>query len=113
MDQMARRRFFVHEVQAGHARIEGDEAHHLTRVLRVEPGQKYELSDNRSVYLAQVETARKELVSFTILDRIDAVEPAVNLALFASLIRFEPFEWLLEKATELGAGAITPVQAER
>src|SRR5712671_2078038 len=113
MDQMARRRFFVNEVHAGHAKLVGEDAHHLTRVLRVEPGQKYEISDNRNVYLAQVETARKELVSFTILDRIEATEPALKLALFPALIKFERFEWLLEKATELGVEAITPVEAER
>ena len=52
---MARRRFFVDDIQAGHARIAGNDAHHLTRVLRVEAGQKFEISDNRSVYLAQIE----------------------------------------------------------
>jgi len=35
---MARRRFFVDAVQSGRARITGPDAHHLTRVLRVEPG---------------------------------------------------------------------------
>ena len=52
---MARRRFFVDQVRNGRAQIEGEDAHHLTRVLRVERGQKYELSDNRNVYLAEVE----------------------------------------------------------
>ena len=43
---MARRRFFVQEVHNGHAEIAGDEARHLTQVLRVEAGQVFELSDN-------------------------------------------------------------------
>ena len=38
---MARRRFFVNEVRAGRAQIIGDDAHHLARVLRVEPGQNF------------------------------------------------------------------------
>ena len=32
-----RRRFFVDEVRSGKAEISGDDARHLTRVLRVEP----------------------------------------------------------------------------
>jgi 16S rRNA (uracil1498-N3)-methyltransferase len=110
---MARRRFFVEAIQRGHAQITDQDAHHLTRVLRVEPGQKFEISDNHSVYLAEVETARKDLVRFAILNQIDAPEPVVQTTLFAALIRFERFEWLLEKATELGVGAVTPIQTDR
>src|SRR6266852_724961 len=110
---MARRRFFVEAVERGHARIVGQDAHHLTRVLRVETGQRYEISDNQSVYLAEVETARKDLVSFAILEQMAQPEPAVRITLIASLIKFERFEELIEKATELGVEAIVAVQAER
>ena len=110
---MARRRFFVEAIERGYAQINDQDAHHLTRVLRVEPGQKFEISDNLHVYLAEVETARKDLVRFRILDQIDAAEPAVHTALFAALIKFERFEWLIEKATELAVSEITPVQTER
>ncbi len=110
---MARRRFFVESVHSGRAQISGDEAHHLTRVLRVEVGQKFEVSDNREVYLAEVESARKDLVSFTILEKLEAAQAAVRTALFISLIKFERFEWIVEKATELGVERIVPVEAER
>ena len=110
---MARRRFFVDEVRNGRAQIEGEDAHHLTRVLRVERGQKYELSDNRNVYLAEVEAARKDLVSFAILEKLPAEELAVHITLLAALIKFDRFELLVEKATELGVAAIVPFMAER
>lgn len=110
---MARRRFFVDAVQSGRARITGPDAHHLTRVLRVEPGQQFEISDNHAVYLAEVESARKDLVSFSIRETVMASEPRVHTALLASLIRFERLEWMIEKATELGVARIVPVQAER
>ena len=110
---MARRRFFVDAVESGRARITGPDAHHLTRVLRVEPGQQFEISDNRSVYLAEVESARKDLVSFSVRETVTASEPRVHTAILASLIRFERLEWLIEKATELGVATIVPVQAAR
>ena len=37
----------------------------------------------------------------------------MRTTIFASLIRFERFEWMLEKATELGVARVVPVQAER
>lgn len=110
---MARRRFFVDSIHRGHADITDQDAHHLTRVLRVEPGQKFEISDNQNVYLAEVETARKDLVRFAILDPIDSPEPIVRTTLFSALIKFERFEWLIEKATELGVASITPIQTDR
>ena len=110
---MARRRFFVDAVQSGRARISGPDAHHLTRVLRVEPGQQFEISDNHSVYLAEVESARKDLVSFVVQERLAAAEPLVRTTLLASLVRFERFEWIIEKATELGVEQIIPLETER
>jgi len=110
---MSRRRFFVEQVHAGHARIEGEEAHHLTRVLRVEKGQKYEISDNESIYLAEVDAAHKSLVDFVILERLPAPDPTVAIRLYAALVRFERFELMIEKATELGVSAVIPVMAER
>jgi len=110
---MARRRFFVDEIHAGRARIAGLDANHLTRVLRVERGQKFEISDNRNVYLAEVETARKDFVDFAVLERLELPGPVVRITLLASLVRFERFELLVEKATELGVESIVPVQAER
>lgn len=110
---MARRRFFVDSVHSGHARIEGEGAHHLTRVLRVEAGQKFEISDNARVYLAEIESARKDLVSFAVLEPIETSEPVLRTILLASLIKFEHFEWIVEKATELGIERLIPVEAER
>ncbi len=110
---MARRRFFVDEIRGGRALVAGDAAHHLTRVLRVETGQKYEISDNRDVYLAEVDAARKDFVSFSVLEKIDSPEIQAHLTLLAALIKFDRFEWLLEKATELGVLSVVPFVAER
>jgi 16S rRNA (uracil1498-N3)-methyltransferase len=110
---MARRRFFVPEIHSGSATLIGDDAHHLTRVLRVEKGQKYEISDNRQVYLAEVEAARRDLVSFRVIERIEAVEAPVRIALYVALVRFERIELLVEKATELGVESMSFFPAER
>ena len=108
-----RRRFFVDEVRNGKAQIEGDEARHLTRVLRVEAGQRYEISDNRNVYLAEIETARKENVVFRTLENFPRPPPSARFELYAALIKFDRFEWIVEKATELGVTEIVPVEATR
>jgi 16S rRNA (uracil1498-N3)-methyltransferase len=74
-----RRRFFVDEVRSGKAQISGEDARHLTRVLRVEAGQRYEISDNRSVYLAEIETAHKENVVFKTLEKLPTAPPTARV----------------------------------
>ena len=108
-----RRRFFVDQISNDHAEISGDDARHLTRVLRVEAGQRYEISDNHNVYLAEVETARKDHVTFKTLEKLPVVDPPVQMILLAALIKFDHFEWMIEKATELGVARILPVVTVR
>jgi len=110
---MARRRFFVPQIRRGTAELTGPEAEHLARVLRVEPGQIYEISDNQDLYLAEIEVARKSAVSFRVLERLELPGPSVRIVLLAALIKFDRFEWLIEKATELGVTIIQPVDAVR
>ena len=110
---MARRRFFVDTIRGGQAEIRGDEARHLTRVLRVEPGQRFEISDNVGVYLAEVEEARGERVLFRVQEPIDSTPPPMCVTLCAALIKFDRFEWIIEKATELGVERIVPVDTTR
>jgi 16S rRNA (uracil1498-N3)-methyltransferase len=110
---MARRRFFVEEVHHQRAELSGEDARHLTRVLRVERGQKFEISDNRSAYLAEVSEAHKERVVFSIIEKLEPAPPVVGLTLLVSLIKFDHFEWALEKGTEAGVVRFIPVVAER
>jgi 16S rRNA (uracil1498-N3)-methyltransferase len=85
----------------------------LTRVLRVEAGQKYEISDNRRVWLAEVRVTRKNVVKFTVLEELAAGDEPAETTLYLALIKFERFEWAVEKATELGVTRVVPVQAQR
>src|SRR5947208_15750598 len=94
---MARRRFFVPEVRRGTAELAGPEAEHLVRVLRAEVGQLYELSDNRDLYLARVEVARKSVVSFRVLEKLASSASTVHVSLIAALFKFDRFEWLVRK----------------
>ncbi len=110
---MARRLFYVPEIRRDEAELTGDAAQHLVRVLRVEEGQQFEISDNRHLYLATVTTARKSSVVFKVTERLPDLAPVPDVTLLASLFKFDHFEWLLEKATELNVARIVPVIAER
>jgi 16S rRNA (uracil1498-N3)-methyltransferase len=110
---VARRRFFVDAIRNGTAELRGDEARHLTRVLRVEPGQRFEISDNQHAYLAEIAEAKGERVVFHVVEAIAGVPMPVRITLCAAIVKFDRFEWMIEKATELGVERILPVEATR
>lgn len=110
---MARRRFFVPQVRRGVAELSGEDAEHLVRVLRAEVGQVYEISDNENLYLAEVEIARKSQVTFKVLEDLPLPAAEAEIVLVAALIKFDRFEWMVEKATELGVAEIRPFEATR
>jgi 16S rRNA (uracil1498-N3)-methyltransferase len=113
-----RRRFFVEKFGRDTAIIRGETAEHLGRVLRAERGQLYELSDGENVWLARVDTVTapkrgESKIDFALIEPVAATEPALALHLLISLVKFDRFEWCLEKATELGAREIVPLAAAR
>jgi len=110
---MARRRFLADQIRDNSAEVLGADAHHLARVLRAKIGQQYEISDGSEIYLAEIASVAKERVVFRVLEKIDLPPAALQLTLLAALIKFDRFEWLVEKATELGIVSIVPVAAER
>jgi 16S rRNA (uracil1498-N3)-methyltransferase len=73
----------------------------------------YEISDNRNSYLAEITTARRSLVVFEVAAPLPTPVESAPLYLVAALFKFDRFEWMLEKATELGATQILPFKAKR
>src|SRR5882724_3166460 len=108
-----RRRFFVHKLIGDRAFMVDDAAHHLGRVLRAQKGQLYELSDGAMVRLARIESVTRDRVEFELLEELPAYRPSVETTLLLSIVKFDAFEWGLEKATELGVSRIVPLAAAR
>ncbi|MFZ0736299.1 MAG: RsmE family RNA methyltransferase [Candidatus Acidiferrales bacterium] len=113
-----RRRFFVEEFQKDTAVLRGDAAEHLGHVLRAEEGQFYELSDGRRVWLAKIEHIHTNgrsgsTIEFSLVEPVKVALPPLRVELLLSVIKFDRFEWCLEKATELGVMEIVPLAAAR
>src|SRR5271163_3678549 len=113
-----RRRFFVDRFERNSAALHDEAAEHLGRVLRAEPGQLYELSDGQSVWLARIERVAlskrgPNRIEFALVEPIESAESSRRIQLLVSIVKFDRFEWCLEKATELGVDEIIPLAAAR
>src|SRR5258708_34860353 len=93
--------------------MEGEAAHHLGRVLRAQPGQLYELREGERVWLGRIESVGRDHVQFALVEELPAVQSGVDVTVLLAVVKFDAFEWAIEKATELGVSTIVPLATER
>jgi len=91
------------------------EAHHAARVLRLAPGSPVTLFDGRGTSAgARIVRAARHQVTVaieTLYAPVPRPRPAVRLAF--AVPKGRRLDWLLEKATELGAARLAPVRFAR
>jgi len=95
-----------------HAALTGDQALHLARVLRAEPGQVFDVVAAGFLHRAEITSVTPDRVDFVLHEELEA-DAALPLHLYLAVFKFDHFEWAVEKATELGVAQITPILARR
>lgn len=112
---MSRRFFVPGPLRPGLLRLEGSEAHHLVRVLRIGLGQSVVLFDGGEIEAqADVTNIDADGVEFAVHEPQTArTEPAVELVLAAAVPKGDRFAWLVEKAVELGVRRLVPLVTAR
>jgi 16S rRNA (uracil1498-N3)-methyltransferase len=109
---MTRRRWIADEWSGTTASLKGEQAQHLFRVLRAQPGQIFDVVSNGFLHRAEIVSADEREVVFTLHEELEA-DAALPVHLLMAVFKFDHMEWGIEKATELGAARITPVLARR
>jgi len=96
-------------------RVSPEESHHLRRVLRLQPGEPLSLFDGRgSEWSAVIESLASDSTTVRLVAPLETrIEPTVSVTLFQALCRNDRMEWVIQKATELGIGAIHPWVSRR
>ena len=92
------------------------ELRHLTRVLRLKPGDPVLLFDGEGQeYPAAIKrlTASQAFFALTRESAIEIPEPPLRIILGIGLLKSAKLEWLIQKATELGVGEIIPFHSLR
>jgi 16S rRNA (uracil1498-N3)-methyltransferase len=96
---------------SGAVQLSQEDRRHITGALRMREGEKLVLCDGNGLEALCVLNSNREAV---VLETFSSQgEPLVPAHLYPSLAKGERFEWMLQKAAELGAVSITPVLSRR
>jgi 16S rRNA (uracil1498-N3)-methyltransferase len=108
-------RFFVESLTESTAEIIDAEAHHLTHVLRLKPGDKLQLLDGKGTTAqATVESVGRNsaVAAVDSLDHQERPERGL-LTVAAAPPKGDRLKWMIEKLTEIGVDRFIPLQTER
>ena len=109
---MTRRRWIADTWDEATGTLTGEQAMHLIRVLRAQPGMEFDIVAGGRVWHSVVAGISDDTVRFNLIAEIET-EPALPVTLLLSVFKFDRMEWAIEKVTELGAERIVPVIARR
>jgi 16S rRNA (uracil1498-N3)-methyltransferase len=94
--------------------LSGPEAHHAVHVLRKKVGDQIDLFDGQdAAYTGRIDQLDPQEIRGTLLQQVSAKALPVQVTLYQSLSRGSKWEWLLEKACEVGVSTVVPVFTRR
>lgn len=109
-------RFFYRQAQreGRTVSLDGEDAHHAARVLRVKAGDFLELCDeNGACHRAHIDKVAADRVLCTLLEPLPCTEARTWVDLAFGLLKGEKTDFVLQKATELGVQNFLPFESER
>lgn len=110
------RRFYTEpENISGNVATIFEDASHITKVLRMEPGEKILLFDGTGVeYVAVLTELDAKSCRAEIIERkISEQEPEIKITIFQGIPKSGKMEAIIQKSVELGVTGIVPTAMER
>lgn len=111
-------KFFVasHQIQNDVVTIIGEDVNHIANVLRLQREDEIIVCDKDEItsYRTRITDINKEQVVCKIIEKItETTESNVEVTIFQGLPKSDKMEYIIQKATELGAKEIVPVAMKR
>ena len=104
--------FYVNpkDIQDKNFIIENEQFHYLSNVRRFSVGDEINIFDGLgNSYKARIDNIDKKSMKGTILSSKTLVLPDKKISLYTAIPKGERFDWLIEKASEIGVSKIVPV----
>ncbi|MBQ8699046.1 MAG: 16S rRNA (uracil(1498)-N(3))-methyltransferase [Schwartzia sp.] len=108
------RRLFIPGRLADTVTLSGSDAHHLGYTLRARVGERVVAVDaERQVASMEITGFTADTVTLRLVERLAAdTESPVRLAIAVCLLKSDKMDFVVQKAVELGAAKVQPVESE-
>ncbi|HYE81185.1 MAG TPA: 16S rRNA (uracil(1498)-N(3))-methyltransferase [Clostridia bacterium] len=110
-------RFFIkrENIRKGGITLEGEDVKHISRVLRLQPGDKLVLCDGEGTdYITAIESIDKYSVKTMIINKETSKgESGIDVILYQGIPKSTKMDLIIQKCTEMGIRRIVPVYTAR
>ena len=90
-----------------------EHTHYVVNVMRLKRGSNINFFNKAGEWLSEIIFLEKDRVEVKFLNKIKDSTKAANIELAICLVKKNPMEIILQKATELGVSKIIPIISER
>ena len=90
-----------------------DHTHYVVNVMRMKRGSNINFFNKEGEWLSEIVFLERDRVEVKFLNKIKESSTTSNIELAVCLVKKTAMEIILQKATELGVGKITPIISER
>ena len=95
------------------AKLDKSQSHYVNKVMRVKVGEVFSLFNSSGEWVAKILTISKSIVEFNITKQLRQKENVKELWLAFSPIKSNYFNFMIQKATELGVTKFIPIIFDR
>lgn len=107
-------RFFAEKKDEGLLYLAKEDIKHFKDVLRIKDDEEVEVYIDGSGYIAVLNSYTKDELSLKILSEInEKYESDLKITLFQSLVKSDKMDFIIQKAIEMGAYGIVPIETKR
>ncbi|MDC0163356.1 16S rRNA (uracil(1498)-N(3))-methyltransferase [Candidatus Pelagibacter sp.] len=94
-------------------KLDKSQSHYLTKVMRVKVGESFSLFNKNGEWKGKIYQISKSIVEFSIIEKLRQKENTKEIWLAFSPIKSNYFNFMIQKATELGVTKFIPIIFDR
>ena len=95
------------------SKLDRKQSHYLTKVMRIKIGESFSLFNRNGEWSAKINQISKGVVEFSVIENLRQKENTKEIWLAFSPIKSNYFNFMIQKATELGVTKFIPIIFDR
>ena len=93
--------------------LDKKQSHYVNKVMRLKENDEFNIFNDSGEWVAQIKKINREGIEFQIIKQIRSKESRIDIWLAFSPIKSNYFNFMIQKATELGVTKFIPIIFER